>query len=82
MGGLFKSIGGFFGDIFGSDAAPAASTPAASIVAPTPEAPKVMPIPDDKATKLANQRKLALNNQRRTSRDSTILTDNTDLLGG
>lgn len=73
---ILKTVGGAFaskiaGDLF-SDDAPAV-TPA-SAVAPTVEAPPVMPIPDDKAADAARRRSIAKSMARR-GRQSTILTD-------
>ena len=49
--------------------------------APAPQAPKVMPTPDDAAVQQARRRALALQYGRR-GRDSTILTAQEDRLGG
>ena len=81
MGGLFRSVGNLVTSLFGGDEAPAPApvTPAA---APAVAAPAVMPVPDDKAVKLALQKKQAASSAGRTSRQSTILSQNDgDVLG-
>lgn len=88
MGGIGKAIGGVFsgllGGIFGGEGNGGPQIVAPVAAAPTPAAPSVMPVPDDKAVKLAAQKRLATQNARRTTRQSSILSEDTgaDTLGG
>lgn len=85
MGGIGKMISGLIGGLFGNAADSPSAAPAAAVgPAPTPVAPPVMPVPDDKAVKLAARQRLAKQNAGRTSRESSILSEDTgaDTLGG
>lgn len=89
MSGLFDFVGNFIDSLFGgseerkteSAAAPAATPAAVTPVAPVVEAQVVMPLPDDDAVQKAKKRSIASQMARR-GRQSTILSQNEDAVGG
>lgn len=89
MSGLFEMVSNLVDSIFGGDekpppvaaAAPAAPPATPAPVAPVIEPPTVMPLPDDQAVQKAKKKSISAQMARR-GRQSTILTQNDDAVGG
>ncbi len=75
MGGLVDMVSNFFDSLFGGADRPSLPQP------PAVEAPPTMPTPDDKAVEAARKRSIAAQVARR-GRQSTILSQNDDAVGG